>query len=86
MRRLALCMALSACTASPPFENTSPRTVRVEATRAQGPAELPPPGYKAAQYVDSRGCVFIRAGFAGAVEWVPRVDRKGGQLCGLKPS
>ena len=50
------------------------------------PAELPPPQYRGQQYVDSRGCLFLRAGTAKVTEWIPRVTQEGVPLCGYPPS
>lgn len=50
------------------------------------PAEFPPSSYSGRQYVDSKGCVFIRAGIDGAVTWVPRMTRSRKQVCGAQPS
>jgi hypothetical protein len=51
-----------------------------------GPAELPPPEYLGQQYADSRGCLFVRAGTADKVLWIPRVTRQGMPMCGSPPS
>lgn len=58
----------------------------VAAQDLRGPRELPPSGFAGQQYVDSRGCVFLRGGLGGTVTWVPRVGRDRRQLCGFPPS
>ena len=50
------------------------------------PAELPPASFRGLQYVDSQGCVFMRAGTEAETLWVPRVTAAGQQLCGYPPS
>jgi cell division septation protein DedD len=50
------------------------------------PAELPPADYAGQQYVDSKGCMFVRAGTAAEVLWIPRVSRQGEPLCSSPPS
>jgi hypothetical protein len=59
----------------------------VTIAEAQGvPAEIPPSSFSGAQYVDSRGCAFVRVGVAANTQWVPRVGRDRRPICGLPPS
>ena len=59
------------------------------ATQAQavtGPANLPPAGFTGQQFVDNKGCIYMRAGYGGQITWVPRISANRKALCGQPPS
>ncbi|MEP3845452.1 MAG: SPOR domain-containing protein [Paracoccaceae bacterium] len=49
-----------------------------------GPAETPPNSFNGRQFVDSRGCVFLRAGTDGNTYWVPRLNTARQPICAQK--
>ncbi|MCC5962118.1 MAG: SPOR domain-containing protein [Rhodobacteraceae bacterium] len=53
---------------------------------ATSPAELPPEEFEGREFVDSRGCVFLRSTFAGEVTWVPRVGADRQTVCDQTPT
>lgn len=51
-----------------------------------GPRNPPPPDFRGREFVDSRGCVFIRAGSTDVTNWVPRIAQGRTVLCGRTPT
>lgn len=72
-------MALGAILATSAAEAQSLRQIG-------GPASAPPAGFQGQQFVDSRGCLFLRAGYGSGVNWVARVDRKHKPICNMVPT
>ncbi|MBP8932663.1 MAG: hypothetical protein KBG46_15455, partial [Paracoccus sp.] len=48
------------------------------------PAEMPPADFSARQYIDSKGCVFLRDDEVNG--WKARVSRDGSPICGYPPT
>lgn len=53
---------------------------------AQTPVNFPPSSFQGRQFVDNKGCAYIRVGVGPTVDWVPRVTRDRQQVCGLQPT
>lgn len=65
----------------------SPIVSKADSIARIGPPQNPPPAsYLGEQFVDARGCVYMRAGYDGKVTWVPRIDDGHAVLCGYQPT
>lgn len=65
----------------------SPTVSDADSIARIGPPKNPPPAsFAGTQFVDSRGCVYMRAGYDGTVTWVPRIDDAHKVLCGYQPT
>ena len=51
-----------------------------------GPAEVPDGNYEGQSYIDSKGCIFLKAGYGGAATWVARLDKDRRPICGQTPT
>ena len=54
--------------------------------QTSGPAEMPPADYQGQSYVDSLGCIYLKAGYGGKSDWVPRVGQDRRAICGQTPT
>lgn len=53
---------------------------------AQTPVNFPPSDFEGRQFVDNKGCAYIRVGVGPTVDWIPRMTRSRDQVCGLQPT
>ena len=51
-----------------------------------GPAELPPEDFAGRQYIDSKGCIYLRTTRDTGVVWEPRTLTEGEVMCGFAPT
>jgi hypothetical protein len=56
-------------------------SLSAQAQVSLSPAELPSAEFQGREYVDSRGCVFLRSTFGGEVTWVPRFGADRQPIC-----
>lgn len=56
------------------------------AAQARGPAEQPPADFGGRQFVDSRGCLYLRAGIGDRTMWVPRIGNDRRPMCDQAPT
>ena len=56
------------------------------AAMAQTPVNFPPSDFEGRQFVDNKGCAYIRVGVGPTVDWIPRMTRSRDQVCGLQPT
>ena len=54
--------------------------------QTDGPAELPAADYEGQSYIDSNGCIFLKAGYGGDATWVARVGQDRKPICGQVPT
>lgn len=57
-----------------------------QAQALDGPREQPPASFDGQQFVDSRGCVFLRAARDGKPFWVQRLTGDRQPMCGYQPT